>query len=175
MSEQSPYIKLPDEIQNILIQAAQTADASYWIIGDVSNDLCDAYQIAFSKLEVRSVVANLIGWNTDTIRDQQRMSKLIPPNKRTYNLSRHQYRACLNAGDEWEDYAERAVEYAHDHGGKTAPVVTISNWVKGEEREVPKWKLRLERLVELAESIFADPDTPDHVKEFVQPVTISPD
>jgi len=175
LSEQSPYIKLPDEIENILIQAAQSADNSYWKIGDVANELCDVFEISYSKIEVRASVANLIGWDTETIRDQQRMSKLIPEQKRIYNLSRHQYRACLNAGGDWEEYAERAVEYAHEHGGKTAPVNTIRMWVKGENRETPKWRSRLDRLIELAESIYSDPETPDHIRDFVQPVTVQPD
>lgn len=172
MSEQnsnSPLI-LPDELQTILIDCAQKADTMYWKIGDITTETISLLYPIYTKLVIRNTIANLIGWQTETVRDQQRMSEKIPQSKRTYNLSRHQYRACLAAGDDWELYAEQAVEYSYDHGGKTAPVNVIREWIKGDGNEEPLWKQWIQKLFDIAERIYDSPDVPEDVKEFVEPI-----
>jgi hypothetical protein len=163
-------MQFPDSLENLLIQAAQTADTSYWTIGDLTNDACKVLvKSGYKESEVRAYVSNLISWEPDTIRDQQRMSEKIPATKRTYNLSRHQYRACLNSPD-WEKYARLAVEYGDDHNGRSAPVNVIREWIKGNKDQTPKWKQWLQQLIDLAEKITRDESTPDNIRTILKSV-----
>lgn len=123
----------------------------------------------YTKHDIRAAIGNSIGWDQDTLRDQQRMCEKIPAQKRRYQLSRHQYRACLSAGEDWELYADKAIEYGDEHGGKSAPVNVIRKWIKGDDNEEPKWPHWLEKLIDIAEKIYTS-DAPEPLKEAMQSI-----
>ena len=155
---------LPDEIENLLIQKASDIDKNYWDLGDITVDLVDELKSIYPKFEIRGAIARTTNFATETIRDQERMSRMIPANKRTYPLSRHQYRACLAAGKDWEKYAIRAVEEMDQYGGRTPPVTIIRKWVAGTEEEYQeKWIKILEKVQELCELLTAE-NVPDPVR-----------
>lgn len=159
-------IKLPDELENRFIQLSEEIDKNTWIIGDLTNELVLAYNTTVDEKEVREEIANLIGRAPETIRDYMWMSRVIPAQERVYNLSRHQYRACLGAGDLWKVYAEQAAIYPDSHGGKRAPVLLIRSWVEAAKEE-PDWKALWDKIVKAAYKINTN-DLPEKVDEIIQ-------
>lgn len=160
-------IKLPDELEAILLQASVQVDMGYWTIGDITADLVDELVPgSATKAEVRGYVANRARLATETVRDLERMSRKIPAEKRTYNLSRHQYRACLNAGDKWEEYAQRAEESSADYGGAPTPVSVIWEWVRQNKDEEPTWTRTLAKIVRLARTLVDNKDTPPDIQDW---------
>jgi hypothetical protein len=153
--------KLPDDTANQIIQRTGDIDDNYWWLGDLTADLIDELKGLAKKSEIRREIAVYARISPETLRDQERMSRKIPPDKRIYELSRHQYRACLGSGD-WEAIAIRAVESADEYNGHPAPVAVIRGWISG--KPAPTWESKWERLVRLAEVLSEMPDIPDYVQ-----------
>jgi len=108
-------IKLPDDILNTFVNLVSKEETSKWSIGDFINDVYAEYKKYLGKIPMRIIIEELSrasGYNPSTLRDRARMSAIITLDKRKeYEpLSYHQFRACLFAGEKWEEYARYACD-----------------------------------------------------------------
>jgi len=151
-------IQLPDDAVETLRQLTGDSDRVQWAIGDVSLALVDELGGMYGKAPVRMRIAAETGLAPETVRDREGMARFYPEHVRqTYQvLGYHQMRACKAAGNEWEKYAEWAVQSGDEYGGRPAPVAAIRAKIKGEGDDIPAWVKRWDRLVELAETIAND-------------------
>jgi hypothetical protein len=160
MQGKYPELKLPDEPINELIQIAHTDTENAFRKGDLCIMMIDGLKNIFPKHFIRSKISVETGIATETLRSREWVSRSIPPTRRIYELSFHQYRACLAAGDKWEIYAKRAIDEMDNYNGRIAPVAVIRAWISGTKDEVPSWKKKWEALTEKAESLINDPELP---------------
>lgn len=164
MPERQP-INLPQAIKDYAIQLATDHSQNSWDIGDFCIDVIDEFSTVYSKGAIRSSLAEVSKLNTETLRDRERISRKIPESKRTYYpLLYSQYRACLSAGDRWEEYARWAVESMDEYGGNPPSVVVIRAHIKGAGDEAPYWPKRIEKMMTLCEDMINDEKAPDLVK-----------
>lgn len=164
-------IQLPEDIVNEILQYSQVIDTNYWHLGDIGNKIYFILKNTYSKSDCASLVAYYAKWKQSTVQDQMWMCEQIPRAKREYELSRHQYRACLAAGEKWEEYAKKAEEYADQNGGHTATCALIRKWIDGYKDAPPVWEKRWNKLLELAEAIAKDDQAREDVREICQNIT----
>jgi hypothetical protein len=158
-----PPFELPDDVQVILIQKADEIDKNYWDIGDICVHLEDELGDYYKASDIRREVSDCTRWRPETLRDIIWMCRRIPPPKRVYELSRHQYRACLAAGDLWEKYAEQA---QIKRNGKPIPVSVIRQWIKDGDDELDDWERWWNRIYKAALHITSE--APETVWEICQ-------
>ncbi len=160
-----PPLELPDDVQVILIQKADEIDRNYWDIGDICVTLEDELGAYYELCQIRAVVSDCTRWKPETLRDIIWMCRRIPPSKRIYELSRHQYRACLAAGDLWENYAQRAQIKLN---GKPTPVSVIRQWVTDGDDNIDDWERWWNRMYKNALHITSE--APESVWEICQQI-----
>ena len=153
---------------NEIIQYSQVIDENYWRLGDIGNEIYFILKNTYSKSDCASLVAFYAKWKPSTVQDQMWMCEQIPRAKREYELSRHQYRACLAAGARWEVYAKKAEEYADENGGHTASCALIRRWIDGHDDAPPVWEKRWKKLIELADAIANDEQASEEAREICQ-------
>lgn len=164
-------ITLPDEVVSLAIQLANEYSNHSWAIGDFCVDVIDEFSTVYSKGAIRASLAEVSKLNSETLRDRERISRKIPKSKRTYYpLLYSQYRACLSAGDRWEEYARWAVESMDEYSGNPPSVAVIRAKIKDNNDETPYWPRRIEQMVKLCEDTINDKMTPDRVKSEVKSI-----
>lgn len=164
---QQPSIRLPDSLIDRLMQLATDIDTKYWDLGDIAEAVLTEFRPYFKVSAIIAELCKWTQWQPETLRDQIRMSHMIPKHKRLeYSaLSRHALRACLGAGAEWEKYAQRALESADTYGGRMPPVSVIRGWVKGStDAQIEAWKRHIEEILEHVEDLSKDPNAPEDLR-----------
>lgn len=167
MTQSNSPPPLPDVVIEPLRQLVNDADGHQWVIGDYIIDVVDELEAVYSGLGLRSArawlirhMAERVGADASTLRDRASMAKFYSPDVRSEydTLSYHQLRACKSAGDEWQTYADWAME------NLPAPVSLIRARVKHNGDLPPAWKGRWERVLVLAELLADDEEAPAHVR-----------
>jgi len=161
-------VKLPDEVIDKLIQLASDLDNNCWELGDICLALVDELSTIYPKHEIRSAIANESGLAIDTLRDRERVSRRITNGDRKYPFTYHQYRACLAAGNRWQEYAEWCLDSMEEYGGRIPPVAVIRMKIKGENAEEQRWVKLWEKIQEIAERLLTDEQTPEVVRSVVR-------
>lgn len=164
LSGKYPELKLPEEIIDELIQLAHTGTENDLRLGDVCVMLIDGLSTVYPKHFIRSRIATESGLATETLRSREWVSRNIPVEKRIYPFTFHQYRACLAAGEQWEKYAQKAIEEMENYNGRIAPVAVIRSWITKSPDEIPPWRRKIDRIKEIAESVLDDTELPAKIK-----------
>jgi hypothetical protein len=160
-------INFSDGLIDELAQYNDELTANAWRIGDLLVMAVDEYKhLTKYAAPILRELASQTGGSAETYRDRERVCRKIPPKARAkYPLSFHQFRACLAAGDNWQFYAEWAMEYADDHNGRPASVDAIRAQVSGNDDEDPTWMKQFMKIQEKAEVVLCNPETPAHVRD----------
>lgn len=158
-------VRLPEEALNLLRQAASDETRMRWAVGDVAAELVDELNVHHLKSEIRQAIADECGLTRYTIRDRERLSRIVTPELRlTYeSLTWHQLRACVNKGETWREYADRAVASADQYGGRSAPVRVIYSWDSPEPE--PIWSRQLRKVCDLHYALAEGQETPPLLRD----------
>jgi hypothetical protein len=167
------HIIFPEDVVQEAIQLSEDHSDNAWHIGDFVIKQMKILLPVYTKGEIRRGLAEISKLNVETLRDRERISLRIPPCKREYQpLLYSQYRACLSAGDRWEEYAEWAVTSMDDYNGNPPSVAVIRAKIKGENASAPEWPKRIERILDICDAIGCDKKTPAYVVAEVAKVRI---
>ena len=146
---------LPDEAIEVGRSLLENESRVTFRIGDFINDL--AVELRASATEVSRVLAYELGSSEHTLRDYAYVaSKVCEEHRDKYQLSRHQWKACLGAGDGYLAVAEWAIGYADTNGGRPASVRAIWAHVMGMSEEDYEAENYLVRYVTRLKSLMHD-------------------
>jgi hypothetical protein len=158
---------LPDDLIESLRQVINDADRHQWATGDFLVGIVDELEDNYTRLGVRHArawliqhMANRVGCDASTLRDREAMARFYPgPVRARYDaLSYHQLRACKAAGNQWQEYADWALD------NLPAPVATIRAKIKHNGDLPPAWVSRWERVQVLCEALKDDAQAPPGVR-----------
>lgn len=158
----SRNLVLPDEIIERVRQYAEATDVMQWGIGDILVEVVDEFDLHIRRSQILKELANKTGLDVSTLCDREIMARFYPEDVRDeYGaLTYHQLRACKSAGDNWQHWADWALD------NLPAPVAIIRLMIKHNGDLPPAWEGRLQRLIGLAEAIAGDEDAPEEVVAF---------
>lgn len=166
-------IVFPEDVIQEAIQLSEDHSDNSWRMGDFVIKQMAALSQVYTKGEIRRGLAEISKLNVETLRDRERISLRIPPCKREYYpLLYSQYRACLSAGDQWEQYADWAVTSMDDYNGNPPSVAVIRAKIKGENNSAPEWPRRIERMLDICDAIGCDKKTPERIVSEVAKIRV---
>jgi hypothetical protein len=117
---------------------------------------------------VRHAIALEYGAGPETIRDRERVARLVTPVLRdAYPILRfHQWRAVSSCRDKGRipELAAWAVEQADTYGGRPASVLAIRRQLRDGGDNVPAWERRWLRALDIMASVIEDEDAPNVVR-----------
>jgi hypothetical protein len=161
--------KLPEEAINQIRQYVDDGDRAQFAMGDLIGSLVAEMYPTYPKCVIRSRIAIEGGIAPETVRDRERISQLVNIGLReSYPLTYHQWRACCSCADksQIETYAKWAVESSDDFGGRVASVLAIRAYIKGIHEDIPTWRRRFDKSLELLEMVRDDRDADEKVRKF---------
>lgn len=123
-------IKFPDNVLDTVRQLLHAEGSACWGIGDIVNLIAEQQDQPVAL--VARHLAYETGGNDHTFRDYAYVSGRIPDDWREeLPLTRHQWKACMSAGDECFTVALWAVEQADTNGGRPMSVRAIRAHIAG--------------------------------------------
>jgi hypothetical protein len=166
--------QIPDEAYDQLRTLLEHDGSIQWQVGDFITEFWTEMKRYLVESEVNKAHAKMIrdfadhtGADRTTLRDRERMSRFFTQEERAEYpiLTFHQFRALRSAGDDWQQWAEWAME----NGRQGAPASTskIRQAIKESKDPTPDFLKRLERMEKDGQWVLSNEEPPKDVKDGV--------
>jgi hypothetical protein len=165
---------LPEQAVTLIHQLASDDDLVQLAIGDLSSELVDECRGVVLPGVVRRAIALEYGSGPETIRDRERVARLVTPVLRdAYPILRfHQWRAVCSVRDKARisELAAWAVEQGDVYGGRPASVLAIRRQIRDGGDSVPAWERRWLKALDIMQSVVDDESAPNVVRTLAHTV-----
>jgi len=162
--------EIPADYALELEQLSGDHSSRQWKLAEIAVALLDVYSSPqdpmFPASVVRDAIADRAGVGAQSVRLYERVARTFPIGVRHAVdaqdvLTFEHWRAVVELGERGIDYCAKALDTAHEYGGRPAPVRVVQAWVAKHQGKKPHsaW----ERLMELLATIAADGrEKPEH-------------
>jgi hypothetical protein len=154
-----PVVQLPEQVIEALRQLLNDGESYQWATGDFIIEVLDEFP-SIARSELIRQMADRTGADRSTLRDRHNVARFYPKEiRKQYDaLTWSQLRACKSAGDQWQEYADWAMD------NMPAPVAVIRARIKNNGDDQPAWVHRWDSMKGLARMIAADREAPEKMR-----------